>query len=99
MLGSDIPTLRVLIKPQFDLVENVKSLSIFLTLKSPQVQAGNPLVLFPITVKNVLCGSHVESLKAVDGEGSLPAVLESDGNQWTTGRSTSGTTQLAYDVS
>jgi hypothetical protein len=71
MPDSNIPMIKVLIKPQFDSNDHVKGLPISLTIQSPQLQTSSTLVYFLIATKSPPLQSYINSLKATDEEGPL----------------------------
>ena len=93
-----MPAIKVLIKPLFDSAHHVASLSVLFTMKAPNVESGSALVSFPSLIKKTLVGREQKSVKATDGHGLLPLVLEDDGIQWTVGRPSSGDVNLSYEV-
>lgn len=79
MSDSSMPAIKVLIKPLFDSAHHVASLSVLFTMKAPNVESGSALVSFPSLIKKTLVGREQKSVKATDGHGLLPLVLEDDG--------------------
>jgi hypothetical protein len=91
------PKLKVFIKPQFDEAHEPVGLDVVLSIESPDLAEGSPIVPFlsidkPAVIK--------DGVKCSDEEGELPtthnALDNSAGLSWTVGRQTCGEVKFEY---
>lgn len=93
------PKLKVFIKPQFDEAHEPVGLDVVLSIESPDLAEGSPIVSFLSIVKPAI---KKDEVKCSDEEGELPTtynVLDNGaGLSWTVGRQTCGEVKLEYNV-
>lgn len=93
------PKLKVFIKPQFDEAHEPVGLDVVLSIESPDLAEGSPIVSFLSIVKPAI---KKDGVKCSDEEGELPttynALDNGAGLSWTVGRQTCGEVKLEYSV-
>jgi hypothetical protein len=93
------PKLKVFIKPQFDEAHEPVGLDVVLSIESPDLAEGSPIVSFLSIVKPAI---KKDGVKCSDEKGELPATYSSLDNgaglSWTVGRQTCGEVKLEYSV-
>lgn len=103
--GSDKPTIHLRLTPRFD-SDGVCSLSVCLTVQSPEVAGDQPMFLFDTFVDNVPCHPYKEDdIKATDDQGPLsllfhdiPSLNRNTQQEWRVTRPTSGDVCLKFEA-
>jgi hypothetical protein len=95
---SEIPAIRVLIKPVFDSADNVTVLSVSLTIDARGAENGSLYFPSPISVKELLVGDERGPMEAVGSNPLSTVTLEESGIRWNGDSPTSGKLKMSFQA-